>query len=119
VAAVSTRLLTVNLPRLLGDLVVGLVADKDDLVFVGDVSAEGAMAALDALAPDVIVVCMDETAPVRATLARLRAHRPAVRIVELDGAGRTSIIHVAGAAPHKVADISPEALRRMLRGPGN
>ncbi|MEX3636125.1 hypothetical protein [Paraburkholderia sp. BR14320] len=114
-----TRLLTVNLPRLLSDLVVGLVADEDDLMVVGDVAAGLALTALEAIAPEVVVVCMDKTERAHTALAQLRERRPPVRIVELHDVGRTAIIHVPGALPRMVADVSPGALLRMLRGPGN
>lgn len=119
VPAVPTRLLTVNLPRLLSDLVGGLMASVDDLAIVEDVSAEHALAAIDALAPDAIVLCADDGDIARTTFCRLRASSPAMRIVELDAMGRTAIMHDPGAAPRVVADVSPEALLDMLLGPGN
>ncbi|HWP85359.1 MAG TPA: hypothetical protein VNN17_09230 [Terriglobia bacterium] len=80
----AKRVLMANRPRLMRDLICGLVAQEEDLEVVGELYDErDLMAAVESLAPDVVVVGLDESNQPPAVCAALLAKRPSLRIIGL------------------------------------
>lgn len=112
----STRILTVNLPRLLGGVVGDIVAGHAGLEIVGDASADDMLAAIDALHPTVVVLDTDDVGRAAAPMVLLRARHPLLRVVAINGKGRVATAHEPGAAPRVVDEVSPQMLLQLLRG---
>ncbi|MEK7406328.1 MAG: hypothetical protein AAB225_14600 [Acidobacteriota bacterium] len=78
------RVLVAYRPRLMRDLVTALVAEQSDLEVVGELYDEkDLVAAVEALAPDVLVVGLDESNQISPACALLLARRPHLKIVGL------------------------------------
>ena len=110
-----TRILLVELPRLLSGVVRGIVSQHSGLEIVGEAASNKLLDSVAAMTPDVIV--LGTTAGERAPpLATLRALHPALRVVTLDRDGRCATALEPNAAPRTVTEVSPSTLLEMLRG---
>ncbi len=79
---VRTRVLVANTPRLVRDLVAGLVSEQQDLELVGEVNEERSLfAAVEAFAPDVVVVGLGESDRISPYCAALLAKRPHLKLL--------------------------------------
>jgi hypothetical protein len=73
-----------NRSRLMRDLVASLIAQQPDLEVVGELYDEkDLIPAVEALAPDVLVVGLDESSQVSPICSTLLAKRPTLKIVGL------------------------------------
>ena len=76
------RVLVANRPRLMRDLVATLIAQQPDLEVVGELYDEKDLVpAVEALAPDVLVVGLDEPDQIPPICATLLAKRPDLKIL--------------------------------------
>jgi len=79
---VRKRVLVANRPRLVRDLLAALLAGQPDLEVVGELYDEKDLVpAVEALAPDVLVVGLDESDQVPAICATLLVKRPDLKIL--------------------------------------
>ena len=111
------RILKVNLSHLLSGVVSGIVAGHAGLEIVGDASADDMLTAIDTLRPSVVLLGTDDAGCANGPLALLRARHPLLRVVAIDSNGRAAAAHEPGAAPRVVAEVSPDMLLQLLRGP--
>jgi len=89
---VRKRVLVANRPRLMRDLVTALVAEPHDLEVVGEIYDErDLVAAVEALAPDVLVVGLDESDQLSPACTALLARRPHLKIVGLAAGGDNNV----------------------------
>ncbi len=111
-----TRILTVNLPRLLNDVISGIVSGHPGLEIVGDTEAEHVIDAIAFTQPNVVAlgVAGPQGEPL---LALLRARHPLLRVVTIDLEGQRATAYEPRAAPRVVSEISPHTLLEMLLNP--
>jgi hypothetical protein len=105
------RVLVGPLPRLLCDLVRGLVGDPcvataDDRTSLVEEAAR--------LSADVVVAAIVPDAEAARTSSALSARRPGAALVNLDRRGRFAIRYVAGDVVARAEDLSPTELRVLL-----
>jgi DNA-binding NarL/FixJ family response regulator len=106
------RILLVNLPRLLREIVRTVVASQLDLCVIADVTGDDTQlaAVLDAVVADVVILNTDH--PESATLlSPLLAVRPPVRIVVIANDGRESFVCQPSG------ELSPASLLDAIRHP--
>jgi chemotaxis response regulator CheB len=107
------RILAVNLPRFLGGVISDLVSLRPGLDIVGEAGADDMLPAVARLRPDTVIIGGEaEDGDEAATL--LEGTYPNLRVVLIDGDGRTARLHEPGGATFKVAEISADALLQML-----
>lgn len=111
-----TRILMVDMPQLLSGLVDEVVAGEAGLAIVGHITLTGALSALPAWRPDLVVLGADDEPQAAKALALLRARHPQLRVVSLDASGRTATGHEPGEPPQRVTGVSPAMLLALLRG---
>lgn len=111
------RILTVNLPRLLGGVMGAIVAGDPALEMVGDTDVERALEATATQQPDVVVLGGTGAETERLLLECLRTLHPQLRIMTIDRDGQGATIYEPGGAVRSVAEMSPSTLVQMLRGP--
>jgi hypothetical protein len=111
---VHARILALNVPRLLEEVIGEVVAGYASFELVGR-QTQDADAAIDAVQPDVLVVVKD-TAQAEQEIARIRARRPALRIVALDAAGSEATAYEPGLPPRRIPELSPMKLLNLLHG---
>ena len=76
------RILVANRPRLMRDLVATLIAQQPDLEVIGEVYDEKDLpAAVEALAPEVVVVGLGESDEIPPSCAMLLTKRPDLKIL--------------------------------------
>ena len=103
-----------GLPRLLADVVAGVLEEQDDVRVVGEpVALEATMVTVAAHRPD-IVVCGVPPAEAGGLYELLQATHPDLRVVELVADGRTARVHGRGAAD--LGDASMLSLVAAVRG---
>jgi len=109
------RVLVVNVPRLLRDVMSGIMAGDSEIEIVSEVSATNMLNAIAALDPDVVVFG-GENGDAGAEIARIGAKHPMLRVVAVDADGRAATIHEPGMAARRVTDISPLMMLSLIRG---
>lgn len=110
-----TRILAVNLPRLLGDVMSGIVARHAGLQVVGTTDCEHMVEAIPKLGTDVVLLGA-EAGEEREVLSLLLQVHPRLRVVVIDSAGRHAVAHDAGGVTSEADEVSPDTLVQMLRG---
>jgi hypothetical protein len=110
------RVLICGMPRLLTDVVSGIVAAEPDMVVVArlDGAAEPS-ASVRALEPDVIIL-QQEGAPKQGDHSSLFAAREGLKIVAIGGGGRGGTLYRKGAEPTTLGRLSAARLLRTVRG---
>ena len=110
-----TRILTVNLPRLMSGVLTAIVAEHQEMEIVGEADACNVLEAVRARNSNVVVIGTDEgrSDPM---FALLETQMPTLRIVTIDREGRRAIAYEPGAAPLEATEVSPGVLMEMLRG---
>jgi hypothetical protein len=111
---VYARILALNVPRLLQEVIGEVVAGYASFELVGR-QTQDANAAIDAVQPDVLILVKD-TPQVEQEIARLRGHYPALRIVLLDAAASEATAYEPGAAPRQISEVSSMKLLNLLLG---
>ena len=113
-----TRILAVNLPGLLSEVLSAIVAEHEGVKIVGDTDARDVLAVVRAQDANVVVIGIDEgLADTMLTL--LMTELPTLRIVTIDREGRRATAYERGALLHEVDEVSPNALVEMLCGATN
>lgn len=109
------RVALVELPPLLHDIVIRVVADQADLEVLGQYRHyEELLVSDNESAPDVIVIGIGD-GDVNGICGRLLARHPQVKIVAVGGDGRRVFLY--DLRPHRVAvgEVSPEELLQAIR----
>ena len=112
----GTRILLVNLPRLLSGVVRGLVAQNDDLRIVGEVSASALDDALAATRADIVALGVEAEQEAMST-ALVRRRHPLLRVLMLDVGGHHATMDEPDGRRRQVPELSPAVLLELLRGP--
>ena len=110
-----TRILTVNLPRLLREVLTAIVAEHDGMEIVGEGDACNVIASVRALDANVIVIGTDE-GRADTIYATLKMQLPTLRVVTIDREARRVTAYEPGAVPSEAEEVSPGVLVKMLRG---
>ena len=110
-----TRILLVELPRLLSGVLREITRQHAGLEIVGETASSTLLDAITAMTPNVVVIgtIARERAP---PIESLRALHPALRVITLDQDGRGATVHQPKAAARTVTEVSPSTLLEMLRG---
>jgi hypothetical protein len=108
------RTVTVTLPRMLGDLLVGAIAPEAELEVVGRFASRANLdRRLGALAPALVLIGLRRGEP--DDVARgLLLSVPAARILAVTPDGRHAYLHRMRACRKALLEITPEGLRRAL-----
>jgi hypothetical protein len=114
----TTRILTVNVPRLLGDVMRGIVSGHAGLEIVGDAQVDDMLTAISTLRPDVVVLGSDRGAG-SAYISQLTASHPRLRLVSIDAEGRSATVHEPGLEAREFREVSPNMLLELLYAPRN
>lgn len=110
------RVLICGMPRLLTDVVSGIVAAEPDMVVVARLdSAAEPVASVRTLEPDVVIL-QQESAPARGDHSSLFAAREGLKIVAIGGGGRGGTLYLKGAKPTTLGGLSVARLLRTVRG---
>jgi DNA-binding NarL/FixJ family response regulator len=112
----ATRVLLLGIPRILSDILQGLLADEPDLELVGDLRSEDAgVDELDQATPDVVITGVRDGV-VPATCLDLLSKRPHTRIIGISPRGGRTIVYEL--RPHLITlgEVSPTALVDLIRG---
>ena len=111
-----TRVLLVDMPRMLRDIVGAIVTGQPDLEVVGEVdSSEALVACAERTQPHVLIVGSEPS--VLTTSRRLMADASRLRVIEVVAEGRAGYLYQRLPERTLVGDISPEALLSVVRGP--
>jgi DNA-binding NarL/FixJ family response regulator len=108
------QVLLVGMPRLLRDLVHEIVSLEGDLEIVGEVGPDSALPA--GLAPDFVLVGIDDPGRLEAQLAVLQDH-PRARILAVSGDGRDAAVCELRPQRVELGEISPTMLLAAIRAP--
>jgi chemotaxis response regulator CheB len=111
----NVRVLVVNVPRLLSDVMSGIMASDSEIEIVSEVGETDMLSAIAALEPDVVVFS-GEADEAKSNLARIGASYPMLRVVSVDADGRAATIHEPGVAARRITDISPLMMLSLIRG---
>jgi hypothetical protein len=111
----KVRVLVVNVPRLLGDVMGGIMATDSEIEIVGEVSAKDMLSAIAALGPDVVIFG-GESDDADSYLALIGANYPLLRIISIDADSRAATIYEPGGPARQVTDISPRIMLNLIRG---
>lgn len=111
---VRGRILALNVPRLLRDVIGGVVSGYAGLELVGRETRD-AHAAIEAAQPEVVMLVSDAPRP-DLQITAIRARHPGLRVVCLDSAGRVATLYEPGLAPRRIPEVSPTMLLSLLRG---
>jgi DNA-binding NarL/FixJ family response regulator len=107
-----TRILLVEMPHMLRDIVVGVLADQPDMEVVGEETAMNGLpeTVVDAGA-DVVVIGRDDPSLARTLLERV----PRLRVLAVTAGGHDSWLYEL--LPHRVplGEISPKRLVEEIR----
>src|SRR5262249_44207928 len=112
---ITVPILVVGLPRLLDEIMSGIIAGESGLKVVGNVSAKDVLNAIATLRPSVVVIG-GESDRTDAYVTLIQENHPQIRIISLDAEGQTAKVYEAGRAVRRETDISPKLLLEMLRG---
>ena len=104
------RILLVELPQLLRDLVKALFAERHEVAFVGEVEhADELLPALAETEANVVLVGVREEA-LRASEARLLEEPPHVRVLTIRDDGRTGDLYRVDAVRVPIEELSADTL---------
>ncbi|HEY4265154.1 MAG TPA: hypothetical protein VGM72_07545 [Micropepsaceae bacterium] len=104
-----------NVSRLLGDVMGGIVAGDSGIELVSGVSTQDMLDAIDAHNPNVVVLG-SEAGAIDAHLALIAANHPTLRVISVDVDGRSATIYEPGAVERRVTDISSRMMLSLIRG---
>jgi len=117
---VRMRVLIVNVPRMLRDMLKALIHQEQDAEIVGE--RFGTVGSLDQLqeaiteaSPDVLVLGCDQRARVGLE-ERLLSNFPKLRVVALEGEGRTAVVYRQRTEKLKIDEVSPDVLLHAVKG---
>jgi hypothetical protein len=106
------HLLLVEVPRMLRDIVVGLVTDADDVDIAGEVRGAGAADALSRTGADFVISGRDDEELVHELLGR----KPAVEVLTVTGDGRHGSLHRLVPLRTPLGELWPDRLLEIVRG---
>jgi len=109
------RIVFAHMPRMLRDILRGIVGDQSDMEVVEQVAeVEEVPLALRRTAPDVVIVGLqDWQAP--EFFVKLFGEIPQVKILAVTGDGRQAVIYELRAHATPVGEVSPQGLVRAIR----
>jgi DNA-binding NarL/FixJ family response regulator len=111
------RLLLVDLPRMLRDLIAEAVASRADIELVGELSAgDSVAAALERYAASVVILPIDHPEARGQAKALLANARADVRIVALDPDGRSGLVFDLQPRQTRVGEVSLHGLVELIGG---
>jgi DNA-binding NarL/FixJ family response regulator len=110
-----TRILLIDMPRMLREIIESTLASEPDMDVVGAVAVEEALAAtVDGADADVIVV----GAAARELVDRCRrvmATRPLVKVLAVASDARSATLYELEPATHALGELSPRELADAIR----
>ena len=110
-----TRILTVNLPRLLNGVLSAIVAGHEGMDVIEEADASDVVAAVQEHQANVVVICTNEGRG-DPMFVLLKKELPELRIVTIDCEGRRATMYEAGAADREANEVSAKVLVDLLRG---
>jgi DNA-binding NarL/FixJ family response regulator len=110
-----TRLLLVDLPRVLRDLIMQAVATRSDIELVGEVSAPDSVpAALERYAANAVILPAGHPALRGQAKAILKTVRADVRVVALEPDGRSGLFYDLEPRQTPLGEVSPDMLMELI-----
>lgn len=111
----SIRVAIGEMPRLIREIVVGLIAAEQDMEIVGEEQSTSALLQLVEEARPDVVVLDQESADLPEAGRRLFAERQRLKLLVLAGDGRTASLHQLEAAEVALGTVSPARLVDVIR----
>jgi DNA-binding NarL/FixJ family response regulator len=110
----SIRVLLVDMPRMLRDIIAGVVVAEPDLELVGEVERpETLPLRARRTRPDLVIA---GATPAVASLTReLLDDHPRLRIIEVEAEGRRGSLYELAPRRRKLGELSPESLVAVAR----
>lgn len=110
-----TRILLIDMPRMLRETVRDVVGRDPRLLVVGELDrAADVEAAARTYDPQVVIT--DAHGCDRAAIARLLDARPRIRVLTIEGDGRRGVLHRLAPEALPLGDLSREQLLEALHG---
>jgi DNA-binding NarL/FixJ family response regulator len=110
------KILIVEIPSLLREIIAEIIADEDDMEVVGEVSDHDGLVEL-AERTDATFVIAGLTHPeLDAVYEELLTERPATRVLAVGREGRRSTLYELRPHAEPVGELSPEMLLAAIRG---
>jgi hypothetical protein len=112
--AQQRRVLLLDMPQMLAEIVRDVVSRDDSLVVVGDIVDADARAVVGQMRPNIVLLGGDSTSP-PAWCREVFEERPHFVVLALLGSGRDAVLWEL--APHRVplGDLAPSALLSAMR----
>jgi DNA-binding NarL/FixJ family response regulator len=108
---VRRRILLVDMPQLLREIIRSVVVAEADLELVAEVDDAGSLEeALPRHAPDVVI-----GHSTRRDIERLLGDRPRLKVLQVDDTGRSAILYELRPQRTALGEISPACLLRAIR----
>jgi hypothetical protein len=109
-----SRIVLVDLPRILRDIIGGAVGEEPDMQVVGQLPADASVRlAVDEREADFVIVGsgydFDE-------ISEMLAQRPRLRVLEVAGDGRESFLYNLRPARTPLGELSPQTIVDAIRG---
>lgn len=110
----SIRVLLVDMPQLMRDIIAGVVRAEPDLELVGEIeAAETLPTRARRMRPDLVIA---GATPTLASVTReLLADYPRLRIIEVEAEGRRGSLYELSPRRRKLGELSPESLVAVAR----
>jgi hypothetical protein len=103
------------MPRLLREIVEGIVVVEDDLELTGTLPAPESLSSLDdGDAPDVVITA--ESPAVGDAVESLLDRFPRVRVLAVAGEGRYANVYRLRPCRERIGNLSPDSLLAAVRG---
>jgi len=110
----QTRVMLIDMPQMLREIICELVSGERDLEIVGEFDDEdAALQAIDGCAAAVVIRSLNESA--RADIAYLLSKAPHLRVLAVSGDGRASSLYVYRPHEQMLGEISPRRLLAAIR----
>ena len=109
------RVLPMNIPKLLFDLIKGIIVSSEDLHFVGEaMKGTGILRAAAATKADVIILSDKDTSA--DNCYRILQRRPRLKIIAISADGRRGFLYELRPRAKTIRDLSAESLIAAIRG---
>ena|SRR6516225_2461277 len=112
----KVRILLAEMPRMLMDIIKGIIATQRDFAVVGEVSVRNRVPrALADTRADVMIVGPQATTETE-DYSTLLYQSPRMKIIAITAGGQEAVLHVLRPHVIQVADVSPASLIAAIRG---
>jgi DNA-binding NarL/FixJ family response regulator len=111
----KTRVILMDMPPMLRQIVRGLVSTSEEFELVDEPDGEAAVATIQA-SGTCVVITGRESAAARASIGSLLGTHPEVPVIALSNDGRSGTLFQPGLEERPLGELSPEALRAAIRG---